>query len=66
MALKIPVVQDLGIFGSLLCGNFPNDFSNGSSCRPNIIVLSGAGGWAYWLILIGIAVNAAIPPLMPG
>jgi multicomponent Na+:H+ antiporter subunit D len=31
--------------------------------EPNIIVLSGAGGWAYWLILIGIAVNAAIPPL---
>ena len=22
-------------------------------------MLSGAGGWAYWLILIGIAVNAA-------
>ena len=31
--------------------------------EPNITVLSGAGGWAYWLILIGIAVNAAIPPL---
>ena len=31
--------------------------------EPNITVLTGTGDAAYWLILLGIAVNAAIPPL---
>lgn len=31
--------------------------------QPNITVLTGTNDLAYWLILLGIAVNAAIPPL---
>lgn len=31
--------------------------------QPLVTALTGTGGWSFWLILIGIAINSAIPPL---
>lgn len=31
--------------------------------QPYVSILTGTGGWSFWLILVGMSINAAIPPL---
>jgi len=46
--------------GSLLLAGIFLQVSGG---QLEINILTGTGGWSYWLILLGVSINAAIPPL---
>lgn len=46
--------------GNLLLGGI---FLKITAGQPNITVLTGTNDLSFWLILLGVAVNAAIPPL---
>ena len=49
--------------GSLLFAGILMDFAGGGGREVTALTESGTGELAFWLILLGVAVNTAIPPL---